>query len=425
MWTLGDKGKRSQRKWRLYAAVLFALSIFGSAAAHAVRPHTVPSSLEGVSLGGALEGECWQAVDTLADAWLDTPITLIVGDSALHETRRALGAQVDVDASWNHGYNARSLVRRFDPNQATAALERLRSDFDVLPLVAGVDPFTARAIPGREGHVVSGLAALATLERALLANDILITLPMQTLPVPEASLLPMGQALYTRTLTTYTTHYATRDEQWGRVRNIETSAAAIDGVIIPPRGEFSFNGIVGERTIDRGYRPAKEVASGRLVDGIGGGICQVAATLHAACFLAGLEIAEHHPHTRGSSYIAVGLDASIGWPNQDLRIRNPFAFPVRIRALTARGELTVELRGAAEAPLVTWSVEEIEWLQRDEQISTDSSSEFAMGEVIDEGVDGLIVERLRTIQIGARVIRERQFLEYPPVDVLIQGGTVP
>lgn len=308
-----------------------------------------------------------------------------------------------------------TIARRFDSGAGLAALERIRETVDVPPLAATTDE-RGRAVPARGGRALRLIAALDALERGLMGSASVIELPVQDLEAPAATVLPLDRALYTRTLSRYRTRFSLSDDAWGRARNIATAAAAIDGAIIAPFEELSFNAVVGERTIERGYRPAEEISRGRVVEGIGGGICQVAATLHAAAFLGGLEIVEHHPHTRTSRYIEVGLDTAVAWPSLDLRIRNPFTFPLRVRAsVSADGALTVSLLGAAEGPEVRWSAEIERVVPRGREVQPLEGAISGTRDVLDEGVDGIVLRRERVLRIGGRRVREVTRLVYPPV----------
>jgi vancomycin resistance protein YoaR len=372
--------------------------------------------LASLDVSGALDGELWAATRVIAQTWLDTPVTLLVEGDATERTRRELGARVDLDATLAAVARGGeiSLVRGVDLERLRAAVQSLRAEHDRSPIMPGVDEH-GRAVPGEEGRVIPAREAEDTLVRALETEAVLIELPVRALAVPEVPTLSVAQATYTHVLASRSTRYSMLEDQWGRMRNIVVSAAAIDGAVIAPGESVSFNRVVGERTIDRGYRPADEVMDGRLVEGIGGGVCQVAATLHAAAFLAGLDVLEHHPHTRGSRYIEIGLDAAVGWPSQDLVVRNPYTFPVRVRAQTGRGELTVSLLGAAEAPEVTYTTEIVERIAHgtEERVAGDDRPD-------DPGVDGLVVRRERVVTVRGVSRHEVRTLRYPAVAAL--GG---
>lgn len=131
-------------------------------------------------------------------------------------------------------------------------------------------------------------------------------------------------------LASFETSYGDYGRYRGRAHNIRTTAQIIEFVTLQPGQRFSFNEIVGPRTRARDFRRAPVIISGRTSQGYGGGICQSASTIFAAALYAGLTIVEHHPHSRTSTYIRPGLDATIDWGRKDLVLENPFDFPVTI-----------------------------------------------------------------------------------------------
>ncbi len=395
-----------------------AASVWASLA-HAGEQTIAPNTRVGrLEVGGARSGELWGATRALAESWLDTPVTLLIGDDATERTRRELGARVDLDATLEEITESEggelSLRRGVDVERLRAAIVMLRAEHDRSPIMPGLDEHR-RAVPGVEGRVIPASDAEAALETALARGDVVITVPTRTLPVPEVPTVPLSQAIYTHVLTSRTTRYSMLEDQWGRMRNIVVSAAALDGAILAPGESLSFNQVVGARTIERGYRPADEVVDGRLVEGIGGGVCQVAATLHAAAFLAGFDVLEQHPHTRGSRYIEIGLDAAVSWPSTDMVVRNPFTFPVRVRAHTARGELTISLLGAAAPPEVTFHTEIVERIAHGSETRVEGDERAD-----DDGVDGLVVRRERVVTVRGVSRHDVRLLRYPAVDSL--GG---
>lgn len=143
----------------------------------------------------------------------------------------------------------------------------------------------------------------------------------------------------------------TRYSWWNgdRSHNLEMAARRIDGVVLRPGESFSFNQRVGERTEETGYREAKVIADYGYTDGVGGGICQVASTLYGAAFFAGLEEVERHQHRFRVGYTRLGLDATVDYGKKDLKLRNPFPFPVRLElGRTGKGELMARVSGPLE-----------------------------------------------------------------------------
>jgi vancomycin resistance protein YoaR len=131
----------------------------------------------------------------------------------------------------------------------------------------------------------------------------------------------------------YSTSY--RTSGYERSTNIELATKAIDGILLMPGEEFSFNDVVGERTADSGYQIAHVILNGEYVDGIGGGICQVSTTLYNAVLIGGLEITRRSHHTYPSTYVPVGRDATVDYGNLDFKFKNNQKYPVYINAYTS------------------------------------------------------------------------------------------
>lgn len=117
-----------------------------------------------------------------------------------------------------------------------------------------------------------------------------------------------------------------------QIHNLEIAVKSIDGKLIPPGGEFSFNRTVGSWTSERGYVKAPVSFDGELIPAWGGGVCQASSTLYNAALYAGLDIKERHRHRFPAKYVPIGRDAAVAQYDIDLRLRNPFKWPVKIEA---------------------------------------------------------------------------------------------
>lgn len=132
-----------------------------------------------------------------------------------------------------------------------------------------------------------------------------------------------------------------------RVHNIELAARQIDGLLLQPGQEFSFNAVVGKRTAQRGFRSAPVLVGGELVDGVGGGICQLSTTLYNAALLADLPIRERVHHSRPLGYVAPGRDATVYDGLYDLRFMNNRDEPVLLSVEIIENRLTVAVWGSS------------------------------------------------------------------------------
>jgi len=154
--------------------------------------------------------------------------------------------------------------------------------------------------------------------------------------------LPVNVQAQTVELSSIETRYGDYGRYRGRAHNIRRTAEIISTIRLEPGEQFSFNNIVGERTRSRGFRQAPVIISGRMERDYGGGICQTASTIYAAAMYAGLTIIEQHPHSRISTYIRPGLDATVDWGSKDLVIENPYPFPVTMTVSTHEGTREAE-----------------------------------------------------------------------------------
>ncbi|MBU3111028.1 VanW family protein [Clostridium lacusfryxellense] len=128
-----------------------------------------------------------------------------------------------------------------------------------------------------------------------------------------------------------------------RSENIRVAAAAINGKTLMPGEVFSFNDIVGARTIDRGFKTAKEIIGNKVVDGIGGGVCQVSTTLYNAVLRTNLNSVERYQHSLKSSYIGAGLDATVAYGLLDYRFKNTYFYPIYLESSVYNKNVTFSI----------------------------------------------------------------------------------
>ena len=130
-----------------------------------------------------------------------------------------------------------------------------------------------------------------------------------------------------------------------RLNNIILASTAVNGLVLEPGEEFSFNRVVGQRTPERGYRSAPAFSNGTTVQAIGGGICQVSSTMYSSIMDSGLRVTERHPHGLPVSYIPRGRDATVNWGSLDFRFVNNTDYPLRIDAGVVNRTITVRVYG--------------------------------------------------------------------------------
>jgi vancomycin resistance protein YoaR len=146
----------------------------------------------------------------------------------------------------------------------------------------------------------------------------------------------------TRLVGGYTTSYGGDPN---RIHNVQLVAQLVDGALIPPGAEFSFNGTTGERSPERGFREAPVIINGELQTGIGGGVCQVSTTVFNAAFEAGLSITSRTNHALYISHYPQGRDATVNYPDTDLKFKNDTSKWLLLRTFVGSSQLTVNLYG--------------------------------------------------------------------------------
>ncbi len=110
----------------------------------------------------------------------------------------------------------------------------------------------------------------------------------------------------------------------GRIQNIVTTTDAMDGIVVPPGGVFSFDQYLPEVVEANGYDDAYIIFADRTILGPGGGVCQVSTTVFRAAFFGGFPIVERWAHAYHVGFYEppVGLDATVFAPSVDFKFRN-------------------------------------------------------------------------------------------------------
>ncbi|MEH7415303.1 VanW family protein [Neobacillus drentensis] len=145
-------------------------------------------------------------------------------------------------------------------------------------------------------------------------------------------------------VSSYTTYF--HGGMSGRTKNITLSAKAINNVILGTGDSFSFNTTVGPSDAEHGYQPAPEALDGKLVEGIGGGICQTSSTLYNAIDKLAVSYIERNHHSLHVGYVPAGRDATVSYGGLDFRFKNTTGVPLMLKTVVKKGSITVEVRTA-------------------------------------------------------------------------------
>lgn len=172
--------------------------------------------------------------------------------------------------------------------------------------------------------------------------------------------------------------------------NISLAAKNISNTLLMPGDTFSFNDIIGNTTLEKGYVHAPVIVNSKIVQGVGGGVCQVSSTLYNAILLAGLTASERQPHSKPSTYVPLGMDATIDWGNIDFTFENTLPYPIYIVTSTDNGTLCVDLYSNEQLKSTTYELsnEVYETIPSPVQYINDSSLEKGKVVLSSSGSEG-------------------------------------
>ena len=289
---------------------------------------------EDVNLSGLTKEEAKDAINAYVSEKAEEKITLTIGDEKLDVTRESLGVswknEEVVEEALNLGKSG-NLIKRYK------ALKDLQFDNKVYDLEYTADTeliqtvvtekctkYNQKAtnvglkktdsgfvvVNGEQGVVVDESAAvktiLAFIEGDYSAENTTVAVPtMISEPIGSAEELAKVKDL----LGTFKTSF--KSSSADRSKNVRTGAGHIDGTVLYPGETFSTYEYVNPFTIENGYAMAGSYLNGKVVDSLGGGICQVSSTLYNAVLLSELEIVERSPHSMMVTYVQASADAAI------------------------------------------------------------------------------------------------------------------
>lgn len=187
-----------------------------------------------------------------------------------------------------------------------------------------------------------------TVDETLLADEIRRAAYGETVRIPIQYLPPeiMGQDAYFPDVLGYYETRHTNDQN--RNTNLQIQCDALNGLILQPGETFSMNGVLGERTAEKGYKPAPAYSGNRLVNDLGGGVCQGTTTLYNCVLLADLEVVFRACHGVRVGYVPLGLDAAVNFLTTDFQFRNNLNFPIQLRAWMENEYIKMQILGIDE-----------------------------------------------------------------------------
>lgn len=254
------------------------------------------------------------------------------------------GIEIDADALYNEileGYNTGSFAVSY---QGTVSAKKpVSPDLDGLweqtrlaPKDPSVDLTSYQVIPGVHGYEFDLEEARQQFQNLAYGESTLISLHYTDPEIADED------AYFQDVLGHCETPHGDNENRNG---NLRKACGMLDGLVLQPGQELSYNKALGPRTKELGWLPAPAYSGTKLVDSPGGGICQVSSTLYLASVYSELTIVERRNHGYPVSYIPLGMDATVSWGFADLKIRNDSPMPVKIQAEESDGYVRISILG--------------------------------------------------------------------------------
>lgn len=243
--------------------------------------------------------------------------------------------------------------------------------------------------------------------------------------VPEKTLEDLGEEAFPDELGTYTTRYDPTN--YNRSNNISISAKKINGTIVMPGETFSYNQVVGERTIAEGYKEAGAYAGGRVVQDVGGGICQTSSTLYNAVLYANLEIVDRSNHQFLTSYVSAGRDATVAWGSIDFQFKNNRTYPIKIEAVAENGVCTMSIYGIKEETEYEVVIQSVvlSYIPYTTKYENDDTLEEGKEIVEQSGYTGCTSEAYKILKLNGEIVSKTLLSKdtYDPMTRIVKRGT--
>lgn len=221
---------------------------------------------------------------------------------------------------------------------------------------------------------------------------------------PTVTTREIGTEAFPDRLSIFSTNYQASNVN--RTTNLKLAANKINGTVLLPGEEFSYNKTVGERTVEAGFKEAAVFNAGKVENGLGGGICQISSTLYDAVVMANLGITVRRNHQFVTSYVKAGADATVVWGSQDFKFKNTRKYPIRITATVEGGVATVQIWGLKEDVEydITIETKKTATIPYTTQYVQDANLPAGQQKVVQTGNNGQKVEAYKVTRLNGQVI---------------------
>lgn len=250
------------------------------------------------------------------------------------------------------------------------------------------------------------------------------TIPLK-ITSPEKTIADLGEEAFPEMLATFSTRYDASNKN--RSTNIELAAKKINGTVIMPGENFSYNTVVGKRTIEAGFKEGTAYIGGKVVPDVGGGVCQVSSTLYNTALLANLEIKERSNHMFLTSYVAASRDATVYTGSIDLIFKNTRSYPIKIVATSQNGVCKISFYGIKEETEYEVIIQSkiTSYINYTTVYKDDNTLEKGKEVVEQAGSNGCKSEAYRILKLNGKVVSQTLLSKdtYSPMQRIVRRGT--
>ncbi len=301
-------------------------------------------------------------------------------------------------------------------------LEKIRNEIYKEPKNAYVQEEPKKVVAHENG--VDFAISMEEAQKLIQEDKKEYTIPLK-ITVPEKTIKDLGEEAFPDQLATFSTIYDASNKN--RSTNIELATKKINGTVIMPGENFSFNTVVGKRTIEAGYKEGTAYVGGKVVPDVGGGVCQVSSTLYNAALLANLEIVERSNHMFLTGYVAASRDATVYYGSLDFIFKNTRSYPIKIIASSSNGVCKITIQGIKEETEYEVIIQSkvTSYINYTTTYQNDATLEEGKEVVEQYGANGCRSEGYRILKLNGKVISQTLLSKdtYSAKQKIVRRGT--
>lgn len=245
-----------------------------------------------------------------------------------------------------------------------------------------------------------------------------------TITNPKVTTIMLEATLFKDTLSEVTTYFSPK--KVNRVHNVKLAAKFINGTVLNPGETFSYNDTVGPRTAKRGFREAQIFAAGEIVDGLGGGICQVSSTLYMAAMRADMKTVSRRNHSFYVDYAPKAQDATVVYGSIDFKFQNTSPYPIKIVSYQQNNLIRVTIKGTkTETKTVKIQTKVLSTTPFTEKVVIDNTLKPGERVIKQKGQEGITMEAYRLVYDGNGNLISKTFenkTKYVPLTQIVHVG---